>query len=85
MPQIKCATWTYHVLPIGQSILLLVLCIEGIPNDGTPIEDVVTVSLGLTVLYVILATAGIAFSVVCILFNLIFRQKRLANSSIALT
>ena len=55
---------------------------EGIPNDGIPIEDVVTVSLGLTVLYVILATAGMAFSVVCLLFNLIFRQKRSADSSI---
>ena len=58
---------------------LMIIIKEGIPNDGTPIEDVVTVSLGLTVYYVILATAGMAFSVVCILFNLIFRQKPSVN------
>ena len=62
-----------------------IIIIEGIPNDGTPIVDIVTVSLGLRVLFVILATAGMVFSVVCILFNLIFRQKPSVNSSIALT
>ena len=50
---------------------------EGIPNDGIPVEEVVSVSVALTVVYVILATAGLVFAVVCILFNLFFRQKRL--------
>ena len=49
---------------------------EGIPNDGMAIEDVVTVSVALTVVYVILATAGLVFAVACILFNIIFRKKR---------
>ena len=40
-------------------------------------EEVVSVSVALTVVYVILATAGLVFAVVCILFNLFFRQKRL--------
>ena len=50
---------------------------EGIPNDGIPVEEVVSVSVALTVVYVILTTAGLVFAVVCILFNLFFRQKRL--------
>ena len=35
-----------------------------------------TVSVALTVLYVIFATAGLGFAVVCLLFTLLFRQKR---------
>ena len=49
---------------------------DGIPNDGIPIEDVVTVSVGLTVVYVILAFAGLVFAVVCLIFTLIFRKKK---------
>ena len=49
---------------------------DGIPNDGKPIEEVVTVSLGLTVVYVIFATAGSMFAVACLTFTLIFRQKK---------
>ena len=51
-------------------------CADGVPNDGIPIEEVVTVSLGLTVVYVFLATAGIMFAVVCLAFTFIFRKKR---------
>ena len=38
--------------------------IDGIPNDGIPIKDMVTVHTGLTVVYVILTTAGGFFAVV---------------------
>ena len=47
-----------------------------IPHDGVPIEDVVTVSLGLTVMYMILATGGIVFAVVCLTFTIIFRNTK---------
>ena len=50
--------------------------IDGIPNDGIPIEEVVTVAVPLTVVYVILATAGLLFTVVCLAFNFIFRERR---------
>ena len=50
--------------------------IDGIPNDGIPIEEVVTVAVPLTVVYVILATAGLLFTVVCLAFNFIFRKRR---------
>jgi gamma-aminobutyric acid type B receptor len=66
---------TFHPLPTSFSFP------EGIPNDGIPIEDVVTVSVALTVVYVILATAGLVFAVACILFNIIFREKRLIRLS----
>ena len=52
---------------------------DGIPNDGIPDEDIVTVHIGITVVYVTLATAGLVFAVVCLVFNLVFRQKRLAK------
>ena len=53
----------------------LIDVLEGIPNDGVPIEDVVTVSVALTVVYVILATAGLVFAVGCLLFNLLYRNR----------
>ena len=49
---------------------------DGTPSDGIPIEEVVTVSVVLTVVYVILATAGLVFAAVCLIFTLIFRQRR---------
>ena len=50
--------------------------IDGIPSDGIPIEEVVTVAVPLTVVYVILATAGLLFTVACLAFNFIFRERR---------
>ena len=55
---------------------LYIFCVDGIPNDGIPIEEVVTVSTALTVMYVLLAVAGFVFSVVCLLFITIFRRKK---------
>ena len=49
---------------------------DGIPNDGIPIEEVVTVSTTLTVIYGILAVAGLVFAVFCLLFTLIFRNRK---------
>ncbi|CAI8029903.1 hypothetical protein GBAR_LOCUS16974 [Geodia barretti] len=64
---------TFHPFPSALSFP------AGIPNDGIPIEDVVTVSVALTVVYVILATTGLVFAVGCLLFNIIFRQRRCNN------
>ena len=49
---------------------------DGIPNDGTPIEEVVTVSVALTVVYVVFAVAGLVFTAVCVIFTIIFRKRR---------
>ena len=51
-------------------------CADGIPSDGIPIEEVVTVSIGLTVVYVILASVGIVFAIICLTFTFIFRERR---------
>ena len=49
---------------------------EGIPNDGIPLKDTVTVAFPLTVMFVLLATAGLVFTIVCLAFNFIFRNKK---------
>ena len=46
------------------------------PYDGVPLEEVVSVHLSLTVIFSILATAGIAFAVACLIFNWIFRNRK---------
>ena len=48
-------------------------CADGVPSDGIPIEEVVAVSIELTVVYVILASVGIMFAVVCLTFTFVFR------------
>jgi gamma-aminobutyric acid type B receptor len=65
----------------GSSFTESLLWPDGIPNDGIPVEEVVTVSRGLTVVYIILAFAGIVFAVACLLFNLVFRQRVLIRMS----
>lgn len=57
-------------------LLYVYILADGIPSDGIPIEEVVKVSIALTVVYVMLATAGLVFAAVCLIFTLIFRQKR---------
>ena len=47
-----------------------------IPYDGIPLEEVVSVHPSLTVIFSILATAGIAFAVACLVFNFIFGNRK---------
>lgn len=47
-----------------------------IPYDGVPIEMTETVELPLTVLYSLLATAGIIFAIICLVFNFHFRKQK---------
>ena len=56
-------------------VLCLCTSLEGIPHDGTIQEEVVTVHLSVTVLIVILAAAGLVFTIVCLVFNFVFREK----------
>ena len=55
---------------------------DGIPNDGIPIEDLVTVSLVLTIVYALLAVSGLVFAVVCVFFTLIFRNRKYGSMNI---
>ena len=56
-------------------VLCLCTPLEGVPHDGTIQEEVVTVHLSVTVLIVILAAAGLVFTIVCLVFNFVFREK----------
>ena len=47
-----------------------------VPYDGVPIEETTTVALPVTVSYILLATAGIVFTVVCLTFNFMFRNQQ---------
>ena len=59
---------------------LLVLCVSyplgGLPFDGVPIEELVSVHISVTSVFVVLSTAGIAFAIFCTIFNITFRQKK---------
>lgn len=47
-----------------------------IPYDGVPLEEVVTISIYITVVYSILAAAGILFAVVCLAFICTLRTRK---------
>ena len=47
-----------------------------VPYDGVPNEEVVSVEAGLAAAFIVLATAGIIFAVVCIIFNAVYRKKK---------
>ena len=49
---------------------------EGIPYDGVPRQEVVSIHPSLTAIVALLVAAGLTFSVVCILFNMIFRKRK---------
>ena len=48
----------------------------GIPYDGYPEEVIHPNSTPLFIIYSIFASAGIVFVVVCLVFNIMFRNKK---------
>ena len=48
----------------------------GVPSDGTPIEVQHYPFLALLVLVYLFAMAGLVFTVVCLVFNVIFRNHK---------
>ena len=59
-----------------RSKLKIITCTDGVPPDGTPQKVVHTFQLGLVVVFYFLAAVGMIFSVVCLLFNFVFRSRR---------
>ena len=49
---------------------------DGVPFDGIPVLKTVAVAIPLSVIYVILATAGLLLAVACLVFNFIFRERK---------
>ena len=50
--------------------------LDGTPYDGTPVEIPVTVDISLTVVFIVLSTTGIVFTIICLAFNFIFRDRK---------
>jgi gamma-aminobutyric acid type B receptor len=49
---------------------------NGSPPDGTPIEEINGVHLSVTVIFYVFSLIGIAFGVACLIFNVVFRNKK---------
>ena len=73
-------TITLLYSPVSVDLIVKIIVIhetsDGVPIDGVPNLKVVTVSLGVTVVYMMLATTGFGFAIVCLLFTFVFRNKR---------
>ena len=50
--------------------------IGGVPYDGTPTAVIETVHISLTVIFTVLSTIGIVFTIVCLAFNFVFRDRK---------
>ena len=44
--------------------------------DGTPREVTVTISVAVTIIYVILSVIGLVLALTCLIFNLLFLDSR---------
>ncbi len=49
---------------------------DGTPPNGTPVKVIYTIHYGVTVAMVILCVIGLALAIVCLLFNIIFKDKK---------
>lgn len=58
--------------------------IDGVPSDGTPISILVTYYKALYIAYNIAVVLGLVFAVFCLLFNFIFRKRKLVQRKDAL-
>lgn len=58
---------------------------DGVPYDGVPEEEIVTVHVSVTAVFVFLATAGLVFTVLCLVFNFFYRKKKLVFSILTQT
>jgi hypothetical protein len=57
-------------------LLIIIIQLDGIPYDGTPVEIIETVDISLTVIFTVLSTIGIVFTIVCLAFNFIFKDRK---------
>ena len=48
----------------------------GSPLDGTPIKILHTFKLWLVAIFDCLASLGIVFAIVCLVFNIVFRKRK---------
>ncbi len=48
-----------------------------IPYDGYPEESIDQYNIIMFVIYITMSTAGLIFAIVCLIFNIAFRNKKL--------
>ena len=56
--------------------VLSCLSVDGIPYDGVPKDETVTVHIAVTVTLSVLATCGIIMTIVFLIFNFVFRERK---------
>ena len=49
---------------------------DGTPTDGLPIVNIVTVNLSIVISLTLLGITGIVYTLICMIFNFIYRQKK---------
>jgi len=49
---------------------------DGVPYDGVPLEQVVTVHTSVTVIIIFLVCCGIILTAACLIFNFVFRDRK---------
>ena len=59
--------------------LFYILYADGITLDGTILNITHSFELGLIIVFDILATMGLIFTTVCLMFNIIFRKRKLVK------
>lgn len=52
---------------------------DGIPPDGSPKRVFTTIKLPILIGFAVLATAGIVFVIVCLTFNVVFRERKIVK------
>ena len=65
-------------------IILYSLYLDGIPPDGTPISVTNAIHTAVIVIFDLIAALGIIFAICCLVFNLVFRNKKLVKDSLNL-
>ena len=55
--------------------VVLLVRTEGVPYDGLPSEEYVTIALPVTVIFTALNIIGIIYAVICLLFNAIYHKN----------
>ena len=61
--------------------IVCAIILAGVPYDGEPEIEVLTVHPGLTALVLTLTAAGATFATACIIFNFVYRNRRSVDSS----
>ena len=58
----------YNSNHFGQSIV--------VPYDGVPVNETVGLAVPVTVVYTLLTAVGLVFTVVCLVFNIVYRKRK---------